>query len=117
MKAIFETRSSGEVSAHTINMLATWMLEHPSLDPCVEEDNLPAAASSSFDTAMSSEEELRRISRGWGLVNFDRSVSLKFLFLFLYHITLVLSYKISSVFQGNFYPKVIQRLVLGTTRS
>lgn len=45
LKAIFETKSSGEVSAHTINMLATWMIEHPSLDTCVEEDNFSAGSS------------------------------------------------------------------------
>ncbi|KAL3277276.1 hypothetical protein HHI36_012626 [Cryptolaemus montrouzieri] len=29
MRAITDTRSTGEVSAHTINTLASWMLEHP----------------------------------------------------------------------------------------
>ncbi|XP_018567016.1 probable E3 ubiquitin-protein ligase HERC1 [Anoplophora glabripennis] len=32
LKAISETKSSGEFTSHTVNMLATWMLEHPSLD-------------------------------------------------------------------------------------
>ena len=38
MKALTETRCSGEISAHTINSLATWMLEHP-LDPRLEAMN------------------------------------------------------------------------------
>lgn len=29
INAINVTKSSGEVSAHTINILASWMLEHP----------------------------------------------------------------------------------------
>lgn len=29
MKAILQTKTPGEVNAHTINSLVTWMLEHP----------------------------------------------------------------------------------------
>ncbi|XP_076258464.1 putative E3 ubiquitin-protein ligase HERC1 isoform X2 [Rhynchophorus ferrugineus] len=36
LKALCETHSSGEVSARTINMLATWMCEHPYLEARVE---------------------------------------------------------------------------------
>lgn len=32
LHAIAITKSSGEVSAHTINVLASWMLEHPTSD-------------------------------------------------------------------------------------
>ncbi|XP_030752542.1 probable E3 ubiquitin-protein ligase HERC1 [Sitophilus oryzae] len=36
LKALCETHSSGEVSARTINTLATWMCEHPYLEARVE---------------------------------------------------------------------------------
>lgn len=32
LNAVSVTKSSGEVSAHTINVLASWMLEHPCTD-------------------------------------------------------------------------------------
>lgn len=37
IKAIFETNTSGEFTSHTVNMLATWMLEHPYLEMCDDE--------------------------------------------------------------------------------
>ncbi|KAJ8960520.1 hypothetical protein NQ318_013805 [Aromia moschata] len=46
LKAIFETKSAGEVNAHTVNALATWMLEHPYLETCAEEEAAAAAAAS-----------------------------------------------------------------------
>ncbi|XP_050515460.1 probable E3 ubiquitin-protein ligase HERC1 isoform X1 [Diabrotica virgifera virgifera] len=33
-KALQETKCTGELNAHTVNTLATWMLEHPFLDIC-----------------------------------------------------------------------------------
>lgn len=36
LKAICETRSTGEVNARTVNMLATWMCEHPYLETRVD---------------------------------------------------------------------------------
>lgn len=38
VKAIFETNTSGEFTSHTVNMLATWMLEHPHLEICDDEE-------------------------------------------------------------------------------
>lgn len=35
MAAINATKSSGEASAHTINMLVTWMVDHP----CIEDES------------------------------------------------------------------------------
>lgn len=80
LNAIFETRSSGEVSAHTINTLVTWMLEHPSLDTCVEEEtNL--AASGTADRVRSEDSGVRnlglgRITRNLAITDLMRHVSL-----------------------------------------
>ncbi|KRT81776.1 Regulator of chromosome condensation repeat containing protein, partial [Oryctes borbonicus] len=63
LNAIFETRSSGEVSAHTINTLVTWMLEHPSLDTCVEEE-LNAMASCTTERVRSEDSGVRNIGLG-----------------------------------------------------
>lgn len=38
LKALHETKSSGEVSARTINMLATWMCEHPYMETRLEQN-------------------------------------------------------------------------------
>ncbi|CAG9773088.1 unnamed protein product [Ceutorhynchus assimilis] len=37
LKALFETKSSGEISARSISMLATWMCEHPYMEESVVE--------------------------------------------------------------------------------
>ncbi|KAJ8965419.1 hypothetical protein NQ314_004172 [Rhamnusium bicolor] len=59
LKAIFETKSAGEVSAHTVNMLATWMLEHPYLETCLE-DETNSNRSNLFRALMERSQELVR---------------------------------------------------------
>lgn len=80
LKAIFETKSSGEISAHTINMLATWMIEHPLLDPCAEEDN-PGPTTSTLEDCMniSNFEGIRSMVKNVDLSDIVRQVSYNYL--------------------------------------
>lgn len=43
IRAINATGSSGEMSAHTINQLATWMIEHPCIDSAPDEGSSTCA--------------------------------------------------------------------------
>lgn len=43
IRAINATGSSGEMSAHTINQLATWMIEHPCIDSTPDEGSSTCA--------------------------------------------------------------------------
>lgn len=80
LKAIYATKSSGEVSAHTINMLATWMIEHPCIE--VETSNRSDEVEGYASTASRSAEstsanrlerlEVSRISRFLPLVDISR---------------------------------------------
>lgn len=45
-KAINVTKCSGDVSAHAINILASWMLEHPLTESGASEDNIYCSSSS-----------------------------------------------------------------------
>lgn len=60
LKAISETKSSGEFTSHTVNMLATWMLEHPSLD--ISEDEGTSARYNLFRFLDRSQNLLRQQS-------------------------------------------------------
>ncbi|KAK4883685.1 hypothetical protein RN001_007004 [Aquatica leii] len=66
LKAMQATRSSGEVSAHTINMLATWMIDHPCIEDESRSDGIDATANSSargVDSTSANRLEVSRISR------------------------------------------------------
>lgn len=92
LDAIFETRSSGEVSAHTINTLVTWMLEHPSLDTCVEEEMNTASGTDRVHSEDGSTRNvgLGRITRNLAITDLMRHVSIDFVAI-LRHLFRILS--------------------------
>ncbi|KAF5301595.1 hypothetical protein FQR65_LT08900 [Abscondita terminalis] len=61
LTAIHATKSSGELSAHTINMLATWMIDHPCIEDECRSNNTDG--NTSVDSTSAHRLEVNRISR------------------------------------------------------